>query len=424
MMVLFLALAWYVTLSTWLGNESKYEELIEQARHLEGKGLYLDAIDVYKKAGEITGNTIELAEYIADDYYAMGDYKKYRLQLESILNEFGAVEADVEKLVSFHENYSSKTALIECVRDLHDKYPDSKTINKYYDSLKGIYSEKYLSFDYIGNFNGKYAVFGQGGKKGLISQKGSIKIEPVYDNIIYNGKDNDMIAVEDGGKTFFINIDGYKTGEPEIPCQYLGCASGGRILAKRDGKYGYLDKSLKQKTEFIYENATPFYGGIGAVMRDGKWALMDKKSELVTEYIYDGIIINEFGICSLNGVIGVRQGDVCFMVDKEGERIGQQTYQDMKGFVSEQPCAVCVDGMWGYADETGNIVIQCQYDDACSFSNGYAPVKKNGLWGYIDLNGYVVIDFELAGAGNITSQGVAPISHKESWTLMNIEIKK
>ena len=48
-MIVLLGLAWYITLSTWLGNEKKYNDMIAEAQRLEEKGLYLDAVSQYEK---------------------------------------------------------------------------------------------------------------------------------------------------------------------------------------------------------------------------------------------------------------------------------------------------------------------------------------------------------------------------------------
>jgi len=56
-------------------------------------------------------------------------------------------------------------------------------------------------------------------------------------------------------------------------------------------------------------------------------------------------------------------------------------------------------GKWGFIDSSGSFVIDPVFDDARSFSEGYAAVKKNHHWGYIDPNGnwLVAPRFKLAG---------------------------
>ena len=51
---------------------------------------------------------------------------------------------------------------------------------------------------------------------------------------------------------------------------------------------------------------------------------------------------------------------------------------------------------WGYIDKSGKIVIEPQFDDASSFSEGLAAVclgdycPLRGKWGYIDKSGEYV----------------------------------
>ena len=49
------------------------------------------------------------------------------------------------------------------------------------------------------------------------------------------------------------------------------------------------------------------------------------------------------------------------------------------------------DGKYGFIDTTGKEVAPCQYDDAESFSEGFARVEKDGKYGFIDTTGKVVI---------------------------------
>ena len=52
----------------------------------------------------------------------------------------------------------------------------------------------------------------------------------------------------------------------------------------------------------------------------------------------------------------------------------------------------------GFIDVEGNVVIQRQYQDAESFSEGLAAVKRGDLWGYVDISGKTVIPFEYSEA--------------------------
>jgi hypothetical protein len=63
---------------------------------------------------------------------------------------------------------------------------------------------------------------------------------------------------------------------------------------------------------------------------------------------------------------------------------------------------VCVDGKWGYIDNTGTIKIEPRFDAAYDFSEGLAPVDvaydDSSGYGYIDTSGDVVIEQQFASA--------------------------
>ena len=423
-MMVLLGLAWYVTLSTWLGNEKKYNDILAEARRMEEKGLYLDAIAQYEEAKGVKGETLFLEEAIADAYLAMGDYKEYRKKLSGIIATHGPVEQDITKLYEFTRDNFSEESVIGLVNGWHERYPDNDVVQAYYDGVKGRYVERSCAYDRIYDFAGNYAVYGQGGKKGLIGLDGKPVIQAVYDEIAFNGKDTDAISVKDGAECFFINQKGYKTNAPEASYTAMGILSQSRIAARKGDKYGYLDKNFQEKTEFIYDDATPFHEGVAAVKKGDKWALINRKGEQVTEFIYDDVCRNSQGLCSVNKMIGVKEGERFFFLDEKGERISEHSYEGIKAFEGKEMCAICLDGKWGYIDREENLKIECSYEDCGSFANGYAAVKENGLWGYIDENNYMAIKPVFDGAGIMTQSGAAPVCHGDVWTLLQLKVRE
>ena len=82
-----------------------------------------------------------------------------------------------------------------------------------------------------------------------------------------------------------------------------------------------------------------------------------------------------------------------YLIGKSVEKLSQTGFADAKAPESGGYIAVCNDkGLWGYIDRSGNLVIDYQYSDARSFSNGLGAVKIAGKWGYISERGELVID--------------------------------
>ena len=80
-------------------------------------------------------------------------------------------------------------------------------------------------------------------------------------------------------------------------------------------------------------------------------------------------------------------------IDKTGKEIVPLVYDEARSY-SEGLAAVRKGKKWGFIDLNGNDVTRFEFDDARSYSEGLATVKKGKKWGFIDLKGNVVIPFD------------------------------
>jgi hypothetical protein len=85
---------------------------------------------------------------------------------------------------------------------------------------------------------------------------------------------------------------------------------------------------------------------------------------------------------------------------------------------------VLVDGKYGYIDRTGTVVIEPQFDSACSFSDGLALVKAEGSYHYINDSGSPAFDGKYKDARSF-SDSMASISFKGpgggEWGAINVK---
>jgi hypothetical protein len=89
---------------------------------------------------------------------------------------------------------------------------------------------------------------------------------------------------------------------------------------------------------------------------------------------------------------------------------GKRAYVDLKGrfrFVSDDPPAASAvvaisrisEGtpserkeQWGFADSSGRVILEPQFDEFQGFSEGIGRVVKNRLWGFVDADGRVLVE--------------------------------
>ena len=74
------------------------------------------------------------------------------------------------------------------------------------------------------------------------------------------------------------------------------------------------------------------------------------------------------------------------------EPIGDETAASVPESVQSPLFPVLVHGKWGFIDNTGNIVVDPQFEYARSFSEGFAAVLVGDKYGYIDEIGNIAIE--------------------------------
>ena len=224
-----------------------------------------------------------------------------------------------------------------------------------------------------------------------------------YEEIGLPGQD--VIPIYQDSEWYYINMNGYRKLVPDNSAEYLGTFHNNYAPAKVNGVYGYLDKKM-QESHFEYEYAGCFSNGIAAVKKDGKWAVIDTSFKNVTGFDFDEILIDDYGFCSVYDVFFAKQGDKYYLYDTAGNRLSEG-FEDAKLFASDEPAAVKKDGKWGFVSKSGETLLEFKYEDANSFSLGYAPYCEKGKWGCIDENGAVLIKPEFDDLKPFSNNGYA-----------------
>ena len=99
----------------------------------------------------------------------------------------------------------------------------------------------------------------------------------------------------------------------------------------------------------------------------------------------------------LDGLKVSRREGMTGYVDKTGTLVIPRNYQKGLDF-NEDLAAVKEDRTWGFINNLGNYQIPSTYESAYSFNNGLAPVKKDSKWGYINKHGEIIVPFNYDSA--------------------------
>lgn len=67
------------------------------------------------------------------------------------------------------------------------------------------------------------------------------------------------------------------------------------------------------------------------------------------------------------------------------------SYEDADIITDDEMIAVCVDGLWGYVNLQGEVLLEPQFAMVKSFCNGLAAVYDGDYCGFIDITADIVI---------------------------------
>ena len=302
-------------------KEEEYEEAQNTLKYAESKGIKSKALE--EKKEEIryiyTLNSTKITSFssYSNDSYAVnnGSY-------------WGIIDSDGELDHEFEYSYLSQSGedqvrIITKGEDsrLYDKedkvlgifdftvsdagtYAENKIAVKngeFYSYYNALAQKQFGEFEQAGTFTEGLAAVKKDGKWGIIDEKGKIKEEYAYDEIVLDNQghycNNGIILAKHNGKYSIYNEKFKKIGKFE--CEEIGVPTEDKLYAfMKNGKWGFVDSEGKEIISPEYDGAKSFSNGLAAVCKDGKWGFITKNNKLVIDYEFtDADYFNENGIC-------------------------------------------------------------------------------------------------------------------------------
>ena len=405
-----------ILVSSSLTLENEYNSYLAGARANAEKNIPYTACQKYRQAFSIKCEDesiyqeyLEQCKLLGDSFYGSG-VKKY-------IEYFPESAKAYEELCKYYYEAGSYRSVITTATEARELGVATETVRDYY--IECFYMYKYIKtgLEDASTFLGSYALIKDEGLYGYLKDSGGFLIKPTYqDASAFLGANS---AVYDGDEWYMINDSGYKVASPTEKVDELSFLSNGKIRVSKNGKYGYTDTSFTIMETLPYDNASNYKNQIAAVQKDGKWALIDANEENITDYMFEDVLLDEYGTCINGGVIFVKKDGKYYLVDETGSKISEQGFDAAYPFASSEPAAVCIDGKWGFVSTDGTIVIEPQYTEAKSFSNGLAGVANNGMWGYINTDNVYRIPQQFTDCKPF-SNGIAAVEENGVWNYIKL----
>jgi len=167
----------------------------------------------------------------------------------------------------------------------------------------------------------------------------------------------------------------------------------------------------------VFDELGMYSGGFAAAKQNGRWGVIGTGSDWLIPPQYDGIVMDSIGRSFGQEAVFVRQGDSVHLY-VNGNRTGNE-FEDAAPFGAENYAAVKRNGVWGFINTSGEVIIDFQFEDALSFGQHIAAVKVGEYWGYINIFGDIIFEPEFLQVGSFAS-GSAPVLTERGWQLLSL----
>lgn len=239
-----------------------------------------------------------------------------------------------------------------------------------------------------GPFSEGFAAVKMGDRFGYIDTAGKVRIEPQFQ---VAGEFHEGLApVRTHGKHGYVDTK----GRMAIDAKFLWADefSDSAASVASCESCGYIDLTGKPLFDRRFRHCYRFSNGIAKVgLLNGKWGFVTKSGKLFGESDWAGGFLSQ-------GLLAIRDKEkgVGFM-NPQGEWVIEPKFASALPF-SEGLAAVNHDGLWGFIDKTGKMVVAPRFGDpenvnAALFRNGlvFMADPKSGKYGFADHTGKWVI---------------------------------
>jgi len=237
----------------------------------------------------------------------------------------------------------------------------------------------------------------QGKRYGYLNTEGKIAIEIKYSDatIFQHG-----YAVVKNGKDFYVlNTRGEETHVDVNGATKINRFTEGLAPYVNDANmHGFINHKGQEVIKPKFRSVGFFFGGL-AWARDvnGLIGYINIKGEWVIEPEFEAAKAFD----KTSGMARVKKNGQWFYIDRQGKVLEVTT--ELYGNFSEGLAKGKKNGLVGFFDNTGNWIIQPEFENVRDFHNGYAAARKNGKWGIIDKSGKWIIEPQYLGIRDVVA---------------------
>lgn len=423
---------------SWVGlfryhddTPERFQACIIKAEEFEKNKQYKYAIDSYKEALSYNKTKRDIYWKLVQNYRALHRNQEAIEQCKYIIENFEDNYDAYLEVIHYYVEEEQYVNAITVIMEAREQYKKDQVLKDLWLQCRGSYSLTGLDFLQVSEIkDGQIKVQSVEGLWGVADIWGEgYRLETNYqDCSIFTQvtEKEKLAAIQTDNEVYFVDVNGYRCVVAREPLHTIDIFSEGKAAVSKNLKYGYCELKedrmmLVERTKLEYDGATAFYQGLAAVKKGNLWAIIDKDMKEITGFEFEEVVVDDFNICSNQGVIFVRKKGAgkYSLIDEEGHFICEDAFEQVKAFPEKGYGAVCKSGNWGFIDSSGGEKTKFIYENAGSMTNGYAPVCINGSWGYIDEKEEQYVACEFQEAKSIDERGCAIVKKENQWMLLH-----
>jgi hypothetical protein len=237
-------------------------------------------------------------------------------------------------------------------------------------------------------------VIDQGGRFGIADRSGKVVLAPIYPSLGAFHKGVAPYADKDAATGNLVAGFVDRTGKPLAKPAFEASRgfSGDRAAVRLGGKWGYVDRKLKQVIAAVYPRALDFADDRALVSADGDvWQIIDPAGKSIcsleayqvsdTDAYAEGLVV----LVDKAKQVAVALDKSCKVAITFPSAHADRFSDGMARFRGE-------DERYGFVDKSGKVVIPPRFVLVNSFSEGLAAAERDGRWGLVDKHGEWVLE--------------------------------
>lgn len=425
----------YMVGQSLLGKSSKYDVTLDEARAYAEQELCSKSIDKYNEAITIE-DTLDVRLEMIDVYEKGLDIGEFTNTYNIFTDISTMLESYREEALAYEEacalflKYGKYEECADALMLARDFNVTSEKIEEYREQVRYQYTKYFAMYtNILPTFDGMYTVEADSTYT-FLNDEGSPDCNGAYTYATSFSEGYAFVKATypDGGEKSII-ID--KEEQRQAYLDGVETSSGVGVAKNKDGdqvlllacKVGerYKYYNINGKEAFgDYAFAGRYRNNVAAVMEaEGQWKLIDGTGEAIVDKTFSDVVLNEFDECAPKGLIIAKEGDKYHIYNLKGEQVGDFACDGAKAFVDEY-AAFQTNGLWGFVDSEGNMIIEAQYEDAKSFSNKMGAVKTGGSWFFINPSNEIVIEEAFEDVDYLNDKGICFVKTDGYWSYLKM----